>query len=291
MLALEVYMPCTFDVSYAKDLMSALPTRPEDSHKGTFGRVLAVCGSRGMAGAAYLSALAAYRTGAGLVEVFTPEENREIIQTLLPEAIVTTYDTDAFDERLLSSSIEKCDALLIGCGLGKSRAALEVLKVALRYDGVPTVIDADALNLISEHRFLLKYAKGKIITPHIKEMSRLTDISVIDIENDTERIALEFSEKHSLCCVLKSHRTAVCERGERAYINTIGSSAMATGGSGDVLAGVIASLLAQKHLSLTAFDTATLGVYLHAEAGDRAAETMGKSATLARDIANSIRFQ
>ena len=284
-------MSSIFDISYAKNIIASLPERPGESHKGTFGRVLCICGSHGMAGAAYLSALAAYRTGAGLVEVFTPEENREVIQTLLPEAIVTTYDPDDFDDRQLIASIEKCDSLLIGCGLGKSHASLEILKVALRYDGVPTVIDADALNLISEHKFLLKYAKGRIITPHLKEMSRLTDISVSEIEKDTQKTALEFSEKHSLVCALKSHRTAVCDCGERTYLNSIGNSGMATGGSGDVLAGVIASLLAQNHLALSEFDAAVLGVYLHAEAGDRAAESLGKSAVLARDIANSIRFQ
>ena len=280
-----------FDTSYAKNLIDALPSRPEDSHKGKFGRVLCVCGSFGMAGAAYLSALAAYRTGAGLVEVFTPEENRLILQTLIPEAIVTTYDTDNFDDRKLMASINNCDSIVIGCGLGRSHTALEVLKTALRYADVPTVIDADALNLISEHKFLLKYAKDKIITPHIKEMSRLSDISVEDIQSDIQKTALEFSAKHSLCCVLKSHNTVVSDKGERVYVNTIGNNGMATGGSGDVLAGVIASLLAQKHLSLSTFDTATLGVYLHAAAGDRAAESLGKSAVMARDVANNIRFQ
>ena len=280
-----------FDTSYAKNLIAALPSRPEDSHKGSFGRVLCICGSLGMAGAAYLSAIAAYRTGAGLVEIFTPEENRIILQTLIPEAIVTTYNEDNFEDHKLMASIDKCDAIAIGCGLGKSHTALKILKTALRYKDLPTVIDADALNLISEHKFLLKYAKGKILTPHIKEMSRLTDISVEDIQADIKNTALAFSEKHSLTCVLKNHDTVVSDSRERTYLNTIGNSGMATGGSGDVLAGVIASLLAQNHLSLSVFDAAVLGVYLHAEAGDRAAETMGKSAVLARDIANSIRFQ
>ena len=279
------------DASYVKNLIDTLPARPEESHKGTFGRVLCICGSFGMAGAAYLSALAAYRTGAGLVEIFTPEENRVIIQTLIPEAIVTTYDADNFDDRVLTSSIDKCDAMLIGCGLGTSHTSLEILKVALRYKDVSTVIDADALNLISEHKFLLKYAANSIITPHLKEMSRLTDMSVEQIGNDTSSAAREFASKHALCCVLKSHNTVVNDKGERAYVNTAGNSGMATGGSGDVLAGVIASLLAQKHLSLSNFDAATLGVYLHADAGDRAAEALGKSAVMARDIANNIRFQ
>jgi len=279
------------DVSYVKNMIDTLPARPEESHKGTFGRVLCICGSFGMAGAAYLSALAAYRTGAGLVEIFTPEENRVIIQTLIPEAIVTTYDADNFDDRKLTASIDKCDAILIGCGLGTSHTSLEILKTALRYKDVPTVIDADALNLLSEHKFLLKYAANSIITPHLKEMSRLTDMSVEQIGNDTSSAAREFASKHALCCVLKSHNTVVSDKGERAYVNTTGNSGMATGGSGDVLAGVIASLLAQKHLSLSCFDAATLGVYLHADAGDRAAEALGKSAVMARDIANNIRFQ
>ncbi len=279
------------DASYVKNLIDTLPARPEESHKGTFGRVLCICGSFGMAGAAYLSALAAYRTGAGLVEIFTPEENRVIIQTLIPEAIVTTYDADNFDDRVLTASIDKCDAILIGCGLGTSHTSLEILKVALRYKDVPTVIDADALNLLSEHKFLFKYAANSIITPHLKEMSRLTDMSVEQIGNDTLSAAREFSSKHALCCVLKSHNTVVNDKGEHAYVNTAGNSGMATGGSGDVLAGVIASLLAQKHLSLSCFDAATLGVYLHADAGDRAAEALGKSTVMARDIANNIRFQ
>lgn len=280
-----------FDASYVKNLIDTLPARPEDSHKGTFGRVLCICGSFGMAGAAYLSALAAYRTGAGLVEIFTPEENRVIIQTLIPEAIVTTYDADNFDDRVLTASIDKCDAILVGCGLGTSHTSLEILKCALKYKDVPTVIDADALNLLSEHKFLLKYAANCIITPHLKEMSRLTDMTVEEIANGTASTAREFAGKHALCCVLKSHNTVVNDKGERAYVNTTGNSGMATGGSGDVLAGVIASLLAQKHLSLSRFDAATLGVYLHADAGDRAAEALGKSAVMARDIANNISFQ
>ena len=118
-----------------------------------------------------------------------------------------------------------------------------------------------------------------------------TDTQVDEIGNDTASAAREFAGKHALCCVLKSHNTAVNDKGARAYVNTTGNSGMATGGSGDVLAGVIASLLAQKHLSLSVFDAATLGVYLHADAGDRAAEALGKSTVMARDIANNIRFQ
>ncbi len=276
---------------FAKKLKSEVFARPEDSHKGSFGRILAICGSHGMAGAAYLSALAAYRTGAGLVEIFTPEENRIALQMLIPEAIIKTYDTECFDPYSLADSIDKCDALLIGCGLGMSRVSLEILKTALRQSRLPTVIDADALNLLSEHKSLLKYAEGKIITPHIKEMSRLTDITVEEIEKDTERTAREFSDKYSLCCVLKNHNTTVCGKDGRTYVNSISNSALATAGSGDVLAGIIVSLLAQKHLSLSNFEAGALGVYLHAKAGDRAKEELGQSAVMARDIANNIRFQ
>lgn len=278
------------EFSYNKERLSDLPKRPERSNKGTFGRVLLITGSKGMAGAAYLSALGAYRSGAGLVEIFTPEENRIILQTLIPEAIITAYSTSDSISELLLSSLSKASSVAIGCGLGKTQVSLELLKTALRHTTIPTVIDADALNLIAEHPFLLKYAKGMVITPHPAEMSRLTNISVEDILNDTKKTAYCFAKERSLVCVLKDHETAVSDGGERIYVNKSGNSGMATGGSGDVLAGVIASLMAQSHLSLSTFEAACLGVYIHGLGGDRAAELLGRSSVMARDIANNIRL-
>ncbi|MBO7249671.1 MAG: NAD(P)H-hydrate dehydratase [Clostridia bacterium] len=284
-------MEAFLSTEFAEKLKSEAIARPEDSNKGSFGRILAICGSCGMAGAAYFSALASYRTGAGLVEIFTPEDNRCVLQTLIPEAIINTYDSECFDPYLLAGSIDKCDALLIGPELGMSRVSLEILKTVLRQTRVPTVIDADALNLLAEHKYLLKSAAGSIITPHLKEMSRLTGIPVEDIQKDTQRTSLEFAKKYSLTCVLKSHNTAVCDKGGDTYINALSNSALATAGSGDVLAGIITSLLAQKHLSLSNFEAGVLGVYLHSLAGERAASALGKSAVMATDVANNIRFQ
>ncbi len=279
-----------FEFSYTEADLSSLPARPTRSSKGDFGRVLLVCGSRGMAGAAYLAALGAYRSGAGIVEIFTPEDNRVILQTLIPEAVLTVYDASTPDTDLLTERLTRCDSVAVGCGLGKSKSALELLKTVLRNTTVPTVIDADAINLISEHPHLLNYAKGHIITPHIREMSRLTGISAEDILNAPQKVALDFAEKHSLVCLLKDHNTVVSDGTDRIYVNKSGNNGMATGGSGDVLAGVIASLVAQNHLALSPFGAATLGAYIHGLAGDRAASALGVYAVMARDIANNIRI-
>ena len=278
------------EFSYTEKKLTALPPRPERSNKGDFGKVLCVCGSYGMAGASYLAALGAYRAGAGLVYIFAPEENRVILQTLIPEAVLHLYNSETPDTDSLIQTMENCDAVVMGCGLGKSPAALSLLKCVLRNSRVPTVIDADALNLIAEHPFLLKYAKGQIITPHIGEMSRLTGLSVEDILNDTKNTAARFAAEHSLVCVLKDHETAVSDGTERIYINKSGNSGMSTGGSGDVLAGVIGALCAQKHLGLSNFEAATLGVYVHGLAGDRASKRLGEYAVMARDIANNIKI-
>ena len=276
------------DLSYFSDGKLTLPKRPERSNKGDFGRVLCVCGSFGMAGASYLAALGAYRTGTGLVEIFAPEENRIILQTLIPEAVLTVYDESSpYAEKLLSS-LERCDSVVIGCGLGRTSVALGILKTVLRNSKVPTVIDADALNLISEHPALYKYLSGRIITPHVKEFSRLSGLSVENILDNIATVAQSFAANNSLICVLKDHRTVVSDGTEEIYINKAGNSGMATGGSGDVLAGVIGALLAQRHLSLSLLDAACLGVYIHSTAGDRAAETRGEYSIMARDIAENI---
>ena len=279
---------CEF--SYTDSDLLALPSRPELSNKYTFGKVLCVCGSYGMAGASYLSALGAYRAGAGLVEIFAPEENRVILQTLIPEAVLRIYDQSSLDTNPLLDAMEKCDSIVIGCGLGRSNASLSILRTVLKNSKVPTVIDADALNLISEHPVLTKYIGGKIITPHIKEMSRLCDLDIDKILESPKETAYSYAKAHGVICVLKDHHTVVSDGTERVYINKSGNSGMATGGSGDVLAGIIGALAAQSHLSLTKFNAAALGVYIHGRAGDAAAEKHGEYGVMASDIANNIFF-
>ena len=267
----------------------SMPKRKQDSHKGDFGRLLCVCGSAGMAGAAYLCAKAAYRSGAGLVEILTVEDNRTILQVLLPEAIVTTYDSASVNLKAIISAVSRADAIVAGCGLGKSEASQRILECVLRHKNAPTLLDADALNIISERDELLPLIKGAIITPHLMEMSRLTKKTVAEIAANVPTGADSFAKENGVICVLKCHETAVSEGNGKAYINMFGNSGMATGGSGDVLAGIIGGILAQnKHGKLSFFDAAVLGVYLHSKAGDAGAEKLGEYSLMASDIIDCL---
>ena len=278
--------------SYDTGELSIMPKREADGNKGAFGRILCVCGSEGMAGAAYLAAKAAYRSGAGLVEVLTHRVNLPIIQTLIPEAVVSVYDEDYQRDTILSC-VERADAIAIGCGLSQSVLARNVLSDVLRARGenIPLVIDADALNLLSRNRSLLKYAKGAVITPHVAEMSRLCGRSIEEIKADKEQTAKDFAEKYSLVCVLKDHVSVVSDGGEEVYINKRGNSGMATGGSGDVLAGIIGAILCQaskRSEKIDMLSLASLGVYIHSFAGDLAASEIGEYSVMASDIIESI---
>jgi NAD(P)H-hydrate epimerase len=279
-------------VTYLEDTnftMPAMPKRKQDSHKGDFGRLLCICGGVGMAGAAYLSAKAAYRCGAGLVEILTDEANRTILQTLIPEAIVTVYDSSEVDIDTVASSVRRADAIIAGCGLGKSEVAQKILECLLRKRNAPTLLDADALNIIAERNDLLPLIKGTIITPHLMEMSRLTKNPVSEISADVPTCAEDFAKVAATVCVLKCHNTAVADGSDRIYINRFGNSGMATGGSGDVLAGIIGGILAQnKRGELSNFEAAVLGVYLHSKAGDVAAESLGEYSLMASDIIDSL---
>ena len=271
--------------TFPTDLM---PKRKERSSKGDFGRTLCVCGSRGMAGAAYLCAKAAYRTGAGLVEILTPEENRIVLQTSLPEAIITPYTADNATE-LLFASMQKATCIVAGCGLSvtpESRKLLSALLHNVDTAKTPLILDADALNLISKNPSFLKYIKGAIITPHALEFSRLSGYSAEDILASTSNLAYEYAKKNSLICVLKDHNTVVSDGSERIYINNTGNNGMSTAGSGDVLAGILAGLVAQsKNASL---DIAALGVYIHGLCGDIAARRLSQYSVIASDLIDAL---
>ena len=275
-----------FEYTFSASDLKMIEKRPEVSNKYTFGKILFVCGSKGMAGAAYLSALSAYRMGAGLCELFIPEENRVILQTLLPEAVVTCYtgaDTDLLEERM-----KRCDAVVIGCGLGKSADSLALVRTVLRVSEVPTVVDADALNLISEHPVLKKYLSGKVITPHFAEMARLLGKKVSEIEVSPKKVCAEFAAETGAVCVLKGRNTVVSDGSERIYVNNSGNSALAKAGSGDLLSGMIAALAARRDAPLPLLDSSTLGVYIHGLAGELAAKKYGEFSPVARDVADSI---
>ena len=268
--------------------LSALPHRPAWANKGTFGHVLVIAGSRGMAGAACLCAEAAYRSGAGLVRVYTPECNREILQTRLPEAVLTTYPGDEPPEELPEDMAEWATSVVIGPGLGTSKPAAALLRSVLSYKDLPAVIDADALNLLAASAKTREYLHDRcILTPHLGEMSRLTGRPVPQIQSDPVTSAADFAQAEEITLVQKDARTIVVPPdGRFCFVNTCGNSGMSTGGSGDVLAGVIGGLLAQ---GLTTDQAAMYGVLMHACAGDRAAEQLGARAVLAGDILRQLR--
>ncbi len=263
-----------------EDLKSLYPKRTPNSHKGTYGKVLMIVGSTGMSGAAYLSASAAYAVGAGLVQIYTSEDNRVILQQLLPEAIITTYDI--YDENQLSELLAWADVVCIGCGLGKSETAVKIVQQTLKETKVPCVVDADALNILSEHmEWIAQAGENLILTPHMKEMSRLLGCSVSDLTARRETYLKEFCDRYLAVCVLKDARTWIVKRDRVLYINLSGNAAMAKAGSGDVLAGMIAGIVSQK---TELYEAVSMGVYLHGLAGDAAKDEKGSYSVLARDI-------
>ena len=262
-----------------------LPDRPEDSNKGMYGRLLVIAGSKGMAGAAYLNAHAAYMTGAGLVRIYTFSDNREILQTLLPEAIITTYEE--YNKEELLSLLTWADGVCIGSGLGMSRLSEKILKTVIEYVKVPCLIDADGLNLLAENNnYLNQMAERRfVITPHMKEMSRLTGISVEELKADRIQILKDFSSRYRITCVLKDSRTLIASEEKGIRMNLTGNSAMAKAGSGDVLAGVISGWMVQGK---EAEDAAELGTYIHGLSGDLAKFEKGVYSVMARDLIEYI---
>lgn len=272
--------------------LAALPARRADGNKGTFGKVLLIAGSAGMCGAAYLSALAAYRCGAGLVKILTVPENRPILLSQLPEAIVTVYDprwTETNPDRLEALIQDQCDwadVIVMGPGLGQEPYVEKLVETVLSRAYVPMVLDADGLNTVAAHPHLRQYfTENIIITPHIGEMARLTGTLAAEIKEAPIETARSYSAAMGITCVMKDAATVTADKDGSVYINTSGCSAMAKAGSGDVLTGVIAGLLAQ---GMDVTPAAAWGVYLHGRAGEAAAETKGSRSILAHEIADHL---
>lgn len=266
--------------------LSLLEKRSPDGNKGTFGKVLLIAGTVSMAGAAVLAARAAYRAGCGLVQVYTPEENRTILQTAVPEAVLATYSGKKPDLSELNACLSWADVIVIGPGLGKSDSARSILKNVLQNVAVPMVVDADALNIISEQpEQLLKPHTEMIVTPHIGEMARLTGLAPSYIKENIVSSAEEFARTYNVICVLKDCRSVVAVPYGRTYLNLSGNDGMATAGSGDVLSGIIGSLIAQGNRPEYA---AALGVYVHGLAGEAAAENSSRRSIMAQDLTEAL---
>lgn len=286
---------------YEKEDLMKLPIRKNNSHKGTFGKVLIIAGSKGMSGAAYLSAKAAYKTGAGLVKIISSSENRVILQTQLPEALFGDYDREGHDlkewEKELQASLSWASVIVIGSGLGQSETAEQLLGFVISHAKVPVIIDADGLNMLSGRLDGLSsevnsrlasltemLQEQTILTPHLKELSRLIGIPVSEILGNMIDTADQCSYNNKLIYAMKDARTVVTQYDSK-YINLSGNNGMATGGSGDALTGMIAGLIAQ---GLKPYEASCLAVYIHGLAGDYAAGEKGTYSLMAGDIVESI---
>lgn len=285
-----------------------LKTRAKDSHKGEFGRVLIVGGSKGMIGAPALAGMAALRSGAGLVTIASPECIQLSVAGLVPcatsiglkdngvnisSAGVSELTDKAVGERLF-------DVIAVGPGLGRVEAIVDFIEMCLS-EGIPVVVDADGLNMLAESDWQGRLGGRCIITPHPGELARLMHCTSSQIQADRKGYAMEcalcmgrkgegkegkesYKDGGNSVCVLKGYRTIVTD-GQKVYVNETGNPGMATGGSGDVLTGVISALLGQGY---SCFDSAVLGVYVHGLAGDLACDKLGEISLTARDLVDFL---
>jgi NAD(P)H-hydrate epimerase len=276
-------------LSYEReDIKTLCPKRGADAHKGTYGRVLMITGSEGMAGAAILSASAAYRMGSGLVRILTPRCNQAVLQAKLPEVIVTPYKEEI--SRQMETLLDWADVICAGCGLGmdeRTKEVLETLLIYLENHEKPCVLDADALNNIAgmeqkKREMLLSGAGSRLIfTPHVKEFARLLGKTTEETKKSRMGLAQQYAKTYNIILAAKDARTVVAGKGKIPYLNLSGNSAMAKAGSGDVLAGMITGCLA---LGMERFEAAAFGVFVHGLCGDEARDRYGAHSVLATDL-------
>lgn len=270
----------------------AVFNRPDDSNKGTLGSLLCICGSYGMAGAAIMAGKAALRCGIGLLKIAVPKSIYPVCATNILESVY--YPLEETSNGVISSKntdfllemCEKSSAVVIGCGLSVCDDTKNLVQSVITNCEKPLVIDADALNCICNKPEILKNLKAPaIITPHPGEMARLLHSTPKTVNSNRENTAIDFAKKFGVVTVLKGAGTIIASPDGEVYINHTGNSGMATGGSGDVLSGIIGSLLAQGAAPINA---ATAGVFLHGTIGDLAAEKLGKISMLPTDMIDMI---
>lgn len=271
--------------------LPVLPARAADANKGNFGRVLVVAGSRGMSGAAVLCGSAALRGGAGLVRLAVPEGVLSLVAAgnpcymtvPLPQDGAGRFGAAAADE-LLKLARENT-AVAVGPGLGRSPDLVGLVLALVERTRTPLVVDADGLNaLVGQTQRLRGRDSPLVLTPHPGEFGRLLGRDAAAVQADRQRLAVRFAAEHGLVLVLKGHGTVVTD-GRRVYVNSTGNPGMATGGTGDVLTGVVAALLAQ---GMEAFAAAQLAVYVHGKAGDLARDDVGEVSLIASDLLGQL---
>lgn len=263
-------------------VLNLLPDRDPWGHKACFGKILLLCGSRGFTGAAYLAAMGALRSGAGLTFLGVPESIYAIEAVKLNEAIVFPLPDEGgmLSAQAIPEILERLprmDAVLIGCGLGNSRGTLAVVKAVLENAKCPVVLDADGINVLSSHKDILRgRQQPTVLTPHDGEFIRFGGT----IGEDRMASAVQFAREWNSIVLLKGHETCITD-GETGYHNHTGNPGMAVGGSGDVLAGILASLLGQ---GIAPLEAAACAAWLHGAAGDLCSETLGQYGLLPTDM-------
>ncbi len=261
---------------------SLIKPRSKFSHKGNLGHVLMIAGDETKMGAAILSSKAALRVGAGLVTLHHPAPAKSLVSVAVPE-LMSSPDKDDISFTTLPD-LAKFTHIAIGPGLGTRTQTAKALKLLIQQLNTPLVFDADALNILAENKTWLSFLpKGSILSPHIGEFNRL----VGETKNDFDRLekAISFAKKHEIYLILKGAHTIIASPTAQVFFNSTGNAGMATGGSGDVLTGMIVGLLAQNYSPINA---AILGVYLHGLSGDFAAEKKGMESLIAGDIIDNI---
>lgn len=280
------------EIMINSDIVNLLPSREKNSHKGSYGRVGIMAGSTGMTGAPYLTSQSALRTGSGLVYTMVPKSLEAIMSIKLTEAIIKPMEDMGkgyFVKEALAhilKGIKNLDALAIGPGMGVDRDRLHIIKEIIKNYKKPMVLDADAINsLAMDPEVLLNRNSPMVLTPHPGELGRFLNKTIDEIQENRIFYSKYTSEKYNVVVVLKGHKTVVASPKGDIYINNTGNPGMATAGSGDVLTGIILSLIGQ---GIELLDATKLGVFTHGLAGDLAKESKGEYGLIARDILEKI---
>lgn len=276
------YLTETTDGSRLKGLM---PKKDVSANKGSTGTLTVACGSYGMMGAAQMCIQGALRSGAGLIKSVLPSNLYPVLASNIPQAVFLPYTSEDTEE-ILQKSMQKAKAVVAGCGLGSTSKAKEITEYIINNSEVPIVLDADSLNAIVDNIDILKKSKVPIvITPHPGEMAKLLDTTIDMIQNNRLTVATEFAKRYNVIVVLKGAFTIVAHPKGKSVVNPTGNKGMAKAGSGDVLAGIIGSLISQ---GMSPFNAAVSGVYCHGYAGDLAEEQLGYISMQATDIIDML---
>jgi NAD(P)H-hydrate epimerase len=279
----------------AQEVAQLIGPRPRDANKGSFGHVLVIGGSLGKAGAAAMAGMSALRAGAGLSTVATPKSVLATVAGFHPEIMTEpceetesgTISLRALEYAHLDNLVKGKTVLAVGPGISRNEETSEFVRSVLDKYSMPIVLDADGLNAFAGSAETLN-GKGRrlVITPHPGEMARLTGLSIPDVQRDRIGVARSFSRDHHLIVVLKGHRTLIAEPGGEVWVNTTGNPGMATGGTGDVLTGIVAGMMAQNPERI--LEAVAAAVHLHGLAGDIACETVGEPSLVATDLMRAL---